>query len=289
MMSATTTDGVLLVDKPAGMTSHDVVGVARRALRERRIGHAGTLDPFATGLLVLAVGRATRLLPYVSGEPKVYDATIRLGAETDTDDLTGTVVRESPLPDDTALEAAIGALTGAIEQVPPAYSAKQVGGVRAHAAARAGAALELAPASVTVHQWEVQGRRGAEMDVRITCGGGTYIRALARDLGRISGSAAHLAGLRRVRSGAFDVRDAVSLDALREGACALLAPAAAVPELEVRRLTPGEVTRIAHGQRVPAGGVAGAFVALVDEAGALVGIASPHTGELQPRMVMHAG
>lgn len=288
-MPPTTPDGVLLVDKPAGMTSHDVVGAARRALRERRIGHAGTLDPFATGLLVLAVGRATRLLPYVSGEPKVYDATIRFGAETDTDDLTGTVIRESGVPDDAAIEAGIRELTGAIEQVPPAYSAKQVGGVRAHAAARAGAALELAPASVVVHAWEVLARRDADLDVRITCGGGTYVRALARDLGRLCGRAAHLAQLRRIRSGVFDVRDGVSLDALAAGHAALLSPASAVPELAVRRLSPADVTRITHGQRIPAGDVAGSPVALVDEAGSLVGIASVDGGELQPRMVLHAG
>lgn len=288
-MPPTASDGVLLVDKPAGMTSHDVVGAARRALRERRIGHAGTLDPFATGLLVLAVGRATRLLPYVSGEPKVYDATIRFGAEMDTDDLTGAVVRESGVPDDGAIEAGIRALTGTIAQVPPAYSAKQVGGVRAHAAARAGAALDLAPVSVVVHDWQVQGRHDAHLDVRITCGGGTYVRALARDLGRITGSAAHLTRLRRVRSGVFDVRDAVSLDTLGSSGAALLAPAAAVPELPVRRLTPDEVTRITQGRRVPAAGVSGSGVALLDEHGALVGIGSVESGELQPRMVLHAG
>lgn len=288
-MPATTPDGVLLVDKPAGMTSHDVVGVARRALRERRIGHAGTLDPFATGLLVLAVGRATRLLPYVSGEPKVYDATIRFGCETDTDDLTGAVTREAALPAEDAVAQGIRALTGHISQVPPSYSAKQVGGVRAHAAARAGAALALAPVPVVVHGWVVRSVREGEMDVRITCGGGTYVRALARDLGRLAGSVAHLTSLRRVSSGVFDVGDAATLDTVREGAAALLPPAAAVPELPVRRLTPGEAVRIRHGQRVPNDGIAGAHVALVDEEGALLGIAIPADGELQPQMVMHAG
>src|SRR3954454_17625710 len=129
-------DGMLLIDKPAGITSHDVVSAARRALRTRRIGHAGTLDPFATGLLVLLTGHATRLLPHLHGEPKVYDATIVFGSETDTDDVTGTVMRAAEVPDEARVREAIDSLTGAIEQVPPAYSAKQVDGQRAYAAAR---------------------------------------------------------------------------------------------------------------------------------------------------------
>ncbi|MGH7647670.1 MAG: tRNA pseudouridine(55) synthase TruB, partial [Gemmatimonadaceae bacterium] len=124
-------DGLLLVDKPAGVTSHDVVAMARRALGVRRVGHGGTLDPFATGLLVLLVGRATRLLPYLEGEPKVYEATIRLGTEMDTDDSTGVAVRAAPVPGRAALERAMLGLTGDVAQVPPAYSAKQVGGQRA--------------------------------------------------------------------------------------------------------------------------------------------------------------
>src|SRR5688572_22447564 len=130
------TEGLVLVDKPAGITSHDVVAIARRALGERRIGHAGTLDPFATGLLVLLVGRATRLLPYLDGEPKVYEARIQFGSETDTDDATGRVVREAALPIRADIDRALGALIGAIGQEPPAYSAKQVGGQRAYDAAR---------------------------------------------------------------------------------------------------------------------------------------------------------
>src|SRR5688572_24652265 len=149
------TEGLVLVDKPAGITSHDVVAIARRALGERRIGHAGTLDPFATGLLVLLVGRATRLLPYVDGEPKVYEATNRFGAETTTDDLTGDVVREAPLPDDAHVRAAVRSLTGTIDQRPPAYSAKQVDGRRAYDAARRGDALELRPVRVAVHEWRL--------------------------------------------------------------------------------------------------------------------------------------
>jgi tRNA pseudouridine55 synthase len=147
-MREATTDGLLLVDKPAGVTSHDVVLAARRAFGETRIGHAGTLDPFATGLLVLLLGRATRLLPHLDGVPKEYEATIALGTETDTDDFEGAIVRTAATPDDAAIAAAVERLTGAIDQVPPAYSAKRVAGRRAYAAARAGESLDLAPVRV---------------------------------------------------------------------------------------------------------------------------------------------
>lgn len=209
------TSGLLLVDKPAGMTSHDVVDVARRAYGERSIGHLGTLDPFATGLLVLLFGRATRLATFIENEPKTYDATIAFGAETDTDDVTGTVTSEGPLPECATVLAGIESLSGEIEQVPPAYSAKKVGGRIAYDAARDGDPLELAPARVVVHEWVVRSLTPHTLDATITCGGGTYIRALARDLGRFAGSAAHLTALRRTRSGDFDVADATSLDALR--------------------------------------------------------------------------
>jgi tRNA pseudouridine55 synthase len=282
-------DGLLLVDKPAGVSSHDVVGVARRALGEKRIGHAGTLDPFATGLLVLLVGRATRLLPHVSGDPKVYEATVQFGAETDTEDLQGAVTREAPRPSRAAVLAAIPTLTGVLEQMPPQYSAKRVGGRRAYDIARSGAVAELAPARVRVDRWELLDWRGDACDVRITCGGGTYIRSLARDLGRLTGSAAHLTALRRTRSGAFDVRDAVSLDALRDNAAALRPAAAALPELPTQPVTDEEAGRLARGIDVPAT-VAGAWGALIhDGTGALVALAERRGDERwQPRVVMRA-
>ena len=279
------TDGLLLVDKPAGMTSHDVVGVARRALGERRIGHAGTLDPFATGLLVLLVGRATRLLPYLDGEPKVYEATIRLGVETDTDDVTGAPLRSTDAPDDDAIDAAVAGLTGAIEQRPPSYSAKQVAGRRAYAAARRGESLDLAPVRVEVHEWRRRGRHGDDLDVTITCSGGTYIRALARDLGRAAGSAAHLAALRRVRSGPFDVSDAMSIDALREGRATLLKPLAGVASFPVEHLDDAGVGRIGHGNPVPAT-IAGTRAALVGPTGCLVAIAMRDGEQWRPRVVL---
>ncbi|MEO7104118.1 MAG: tRNA pseudouridine(55) synthase TruB [Gemmatimonadaceae bacterium] len=217
--------GLLLVDKPAGITSHDVVDIARRAYGERSIGHLGTLDPFATGLLVLLLGRATRLATFVDNEPKVYDATISFGDETDTGDPTGDVIRSAQLPPQQAVFDAIKSLTGDIRQVPPDFSAKKVLGAPAYRAARAGEPIVLAPAPVTVHEWHVESFDGTELTASITCGAGTYIRALARDLGRACGSAAHLKALRRTRSGEFDVLDAVTIADLK-----------ATPPPPVRRL-----------------------------------------------------
>jgi tRNA pseudouridine55 synthase len=207
--------GLLLVDKPAGITSHDVVDIARRAYGERSIGHLGTLDPFATGLLVLLLGRATRLATFIENEPKVYDATILFGDETDTGDPTGDVIRSAALPSPDAVLDAIPALTGDIRQVPPEFSAKKVLGAPAYRAARAGESVVLAAAPVTVYEWNVASLSDDELKVSITCGGGTYIRALARDLGRACGSAAHLTSLRRTRSGEFEISRAATLDDLR--------------------------------------------------------------------------
>jgi tRNA pseudouridine55 synthase len=203
--------GLLLVDKPAGMTSHDVVQQVRRVYGERSIGHLGTLDPFATGLLVLLLGRATRLATFIDTEPKVYVATIKFGEETDTDDATGTVIRTAALPREIDISPAVNALTGTISQVPPAYSAKSVDGTRAYDAARRGRPLDLAAVDVTVHRWELGELSDDSLSAVITCSGGTYIRALARDLGRLISSAAHLRSLRRTRVGPFDVRDASTL------------------------------------------------------------------------------
>lgn len=283
-------DGLLLVDKEAGMTSHDVVDVARRALRTRKIGHAGTLDPFATGLLVLLVGRATRLASYLDAEPKVYEADIRFGAETDTDDATGVVTREAAAPDEPAVRLAVRALTGPLSQQPPAYSAKQVAGVRAHAAARRGAALDLQPVAVTVHAWDALVFDGDRLRATITCSGGTYVRALARDLGRATGSAAHCAALRRTGAGAFSVRDAVSLAGLSERGHAALRPALTGLDASLVRegVDDDACRRLRRGQRVPAHSP-GARAALVAPDGALVGIAVRHGDEWQPTVVLADG
>ena len=281
-------DGLLLVDKPPGITSHDVVSAARRALATRRIGHAGTLDPFATGLLVLLIGHATRLLPYLDAEPKEYLAAIAFGAETDTDDATGVVVRNADLPPAARVRDALPALTGSIHQVPPAYSAKQVGGRRAYDAARRGVPLALEPTRVTVHEWRVGALRADRLEATITCAGGTYIRALARDLGRLCGSAAHLASLRRTRSGAFHVSGAMSLDALKSGVVDVLPPLAAVPHLPTVRLADHELAHVRHGRAIPASDEAGAAVAgaMVDARGRLVAIAERVGVGWQPRVVL---
>jgi tRNA pseudouridine55 synthase len=281
-------DGLLLVDKPAGMTSHDVVDRARRALRTRRIGHAGTLDPFATGLLVLLVGRATRLLPYVDGEPKVYEATIRFGAETNTDDVTGEVTVTAPPPARDEVARALGALTGEIDQRPPAFSAKQVDGRRAYVAARRGESFDLDPVRVRVDSWTLHGWEGDDLRATIVCGGGTYIRALARDLGRATGSAAHLVALRRVASGRFRVDDAVSVDVIDAGA---LRPALdALPAVPHVVLDDAARARVGRGMtiaREPAND--GRVAALLDSTGELVAVAARDGDSWQPRVVLVDG
>ena len=279
------TEGLLLVDKPAGMTSHDVVAIARRALGERRIGHAGTLDPFATGLLVLLTGRTTRLLPYLDGEPKVYEARMQFGTETDTDDATGRAVREAPPPIRAAVDRAIAALTGIIDQEPPAYSAKQVGGQRAYDAARRGVPVKLPPSRVTVHSWEVRARTNDTIDAVVTCSGGTYVRALARDLGRHAGGAAHLASLRRTRSGPFRVSDACTLEALRDGRCIALAPLHALTSLAVEQLDAADADRAARGNLIDAT-VVGDRAALVGPNGELIAVAVRSGTSWQPRTVL---
>src|SRR3954452_12806766 len=219
--------GLLLVDKPAGMTSHDVVARARRVLSVRKVGHAGTLDPMATGLLILGVGAATRLLGHVGGHDKTYDATIRLGQSTVTDDGEGetlTVASTSHLDDD-AIRAALAAQTGPLQQVPSSVSAVKVDGRRSYDRVRAGEEVELAARSVTVHPLEVQrvGRPAPDLvdvDVTVVCTAGTYIRAIARDAGAALGVGGHLTALRRTRSGPFDVDRAAPVE---DAAAALLA------------------------------------------------------------------
>ncbi len=290
MMTTAVTDGLLLLDKPAGISSHDAVLAARRALSEKRIGHAGTLDPFATGLLVLLTGRATRLLPFIPGEPKVYEATIQFGTETDTEDLLGAVTREASLPDEAAVRAALPALTGTINQVPPAFSAKRVDGQRAYEAARAGVMLDLKPVSITVHAWELLAWNDSTCDVRIVCGGGTYVRSLARDLGRAVSSAAHLCALRRVAAGAFDVAQAQAVSALRDEVPRLRPPLDALPHLPKVQLTLDEVHRIRRGLDIAIGqppALCGSHVALVSaEHGGLIALGEQIGDRWQPRVVM---
>lgn len=217
-MSVTPAHGILLVDKPSGGTSHDTVARMRRLAQTRRVGHAGTLDPMATGLLLIGVGQGTRLLTHMVGLPKVYEATIRLGQGTVTDDAEGEPVGEIiPVTglDDAAIEAALNALRGDILQVPSAVSAIKVDGRRSYARVRAEEDVQLAARPVTIRRFEVLGRRDAgpfvDLDVVVDCSSGTYIRALARDLGASLGTAGHLTALRRTSVGPFSVDDAVVL------------------------------------------------------------------------------
>src|SRR5688500_414299 len=206
-------DGVLVVDKPAGLTSHDVVAAARRAFDEQRIGHTGTLDPLATGVLPLALGRATRLVRFLSGSDKDYDATIRFGAATDTYDITGTETsRSDRLPARDDVERARTSLRGEYLQMPPAYSAKKVGGRRAYAMARRDQVVELTAVPVAVSRAELLEFDGATARVAITCSAGFYVRSFAHALGDLTAAGACLAALRRTRSGDFRIGDAVSLD-----------------------------------------------------------------------------
>ena len=285
-MRASSTDALVLVDKPAGVTSFDVVRAVARAVGAPRAGHTGTLDPFATGLLIVLTGRGTRLIRYVPGEPKVYRAVIAFGEERATDDRTGSVTRQAPLPDLSRLAAALPALTGEIMQVPPAYSAKKLGGRRAYALARAGERPELAPVRVRVDAWTVLETTGDTVTVRITCGAGTYIRALARDLGRSMDSAAHLAGLRRERSGPFEVTGANAWDDLHHGAVSTRDLRDALGS-DVRRevLTPDEAVRVAHGMSVPARAEA-ERAALLGPEGALLAVARREDRSWRPEVVL---
>jgi tRNA pseudouridine55 synthase len=289
-------DGVLVVDKPAGVSSHDVVALARRSLGEKRIGHGGTLDPFATGLLVLFAGRATRLIQYVRDDPKRYEAELRFGTETDTEDLLGAVIRAAPLPSRAALEAALPAFVGEIDQVPSTYSAKRVDGRRAYDLARKGVAVVLKPARVTVHElrlYDFEGTADAVTSCRLylSCGGGTYVRALARDLAIAAGSAAHLTALRRTQAGIFSVVGAVTLDDLREERAVLSPPVMALRGYPQQDISAAEIALVVRGIDVEAR-EPGEFAALVDQsaAGTLVAFAERRHAEQgdrwQPRVVM---
>ncbi len=289
--------GILPVDKPVGPTSHDVVARARRGLGTRKVGHTGTLDPFASGLLLLCVGAATRLSPYLTHLDKTYDAEALLGVTTDTLDLEGEVqeVREGAeavTPE--ALDAALASLAGPQDQVPPVYSAKKIGGEAAHRRVRRGESVTLAPVPVVVHALDLLDRDGPRVRFRVRCSSGTYIRALARDLGEALGVGAHLTALRRTAVGGFTVDEAVSGDALDAvPAAAWITPAdalarAGLPWFEVAA---GDAELLAQGRTVPSGGLTGAKpggpVAAV-EAGRLLAVGEVDQGRFQPRRVFVA-
>ncbi|HEX8653450.1 MAG TPA: tRNA pseudouridine(55) synthase TruB [Pyrinomonadaceae bacterium] len=313
-------DGVVIIDKPAGWTSHDVVARVRRVLSERKVGHTGTLDPFATGVLVVLVGRATRLAQFVSGAEKEYEGVIRFGYATETGDSTGkprpvlqaggSVEEYSMTWGDHEIELALGGLRGQIEQVPPMYSAKKLKGRKLYELARRGEEVERAPVTVHIRELEAVRVDGAllrrnedatcDLSVRVVCSAGTYIRALAESIGERLGVPAHLAALRRTRAGHFKIEDATRLDELSEMVAestetgVLLPPDAALSELPFVHLTMEEARRTCHGMTLhvePSVGAAyldGEHVRMLDESGRLlaVGVYDARAGGLHPRAVL---
>ncbi|GGL95462.1 tRNA pseudouridine(55) synthase TruB [Nakamurella endophytica] len=300
--------GILLVDKPSGPTSHDVVGRVRRVLGTRRVGHAGTLDPMATGLLVVAVDRATRLLGQLALTTKSYTATVRLGRATTTDDAEGEPLDGADASGITEqdLDLALARWTGDIEQVPSAVSAVKVDGRRAYDIVRTGGAVELAARPVTVSRFErTSALRPAgelrDVDVVVDCSTGTYVRALARDVGRALGVGAHLTALRRTRVGPFDVADAVDVygpagpaprgtpdpvpDGDRDRVAGRLLPVGDVARLAfgVRELDEREAVELSFGRPVAAAGIDGVHAALRD--GALVALLTESGGRARPTLV----
>lgn len=239
-------DGVLVVDKPGGMTSHDVVARVRKVLGTRKVGHGGTLDPDATGVLVLGIGRATRLLSYAQGDSKRYAARVRFGTSTTTQDASGEVL-ERKLAEVTKedVERELKAFRGTIDQVPPMVSAVKIGGERLYRKARRGESVERPARTVTIHSLEMSDFEGGaepEVSLEIECSGGTYVRTLAHDLGANLGCGAHLASLRRTRSGAFSLDDAVPLDEVGpEALLPLLDAVRGLPKLEVDEPTADKI------------------------------------------------
>jgi tRNA pseudouridine55 synthase len=298
-------DGVLLVDKPIGPTSHDVVARLRNVTGERSVGHTGTLDPLASGLLPLVFGKATRLSAHLTGGDKTYAAAIRLGFATDTDDAQGSPVgaraADASIPARGAIEVALAKFRGTFPQMPPAHSAKKVGGKKAYDMARADRPLTLEPVTVTVRSLELTGVDGDRVLVTVAASAGFYVRALARDLGAALGCGGHIAALRRTGSGTFNIAGALPLaDVERLGpdvAAHLLSPADALAELPAVTLTALGLRRAVHGNPLapahlvghalpPAGGLDGRPVRLLDEAGTLVALAHARGGALHPAVVL---
>jgi tRNA pseudouridine55 synthase len=283
-------DGLVVVDKPAGWTSHDVVARTRKLAGTRRVGHAGTLDPMATGVLVLGVGKATRLLGHLALTDKAYDATIRLGITTVTDDAEGEPVSTSPAGhvEDDAIGRAIAALTGDINQVPSSVSAIKVNGERAYKRVRAGDTVELAARPVTVSAFDVlETRRAADvidLDVTVECSTGTYVRALARDLGVALGVGGHLTALRRTRVGPYDLTASHTLDALEKSFEMLPIADAVRAVFPVREVDAEQARVVSHGGPLPAAGMTGP-VAVLGPDGSFLALVQERDGHAQPLAV----
>lgn len=284
-------DFVLPVDKPEGPTSHDIVGAVRRSLGLRRVGHTGTLDPFASGLLLVCVGRATRLAEYLSGLDKTYDAVAKLGETTDTLDREGEVLLRRDAwvglgPE--RIGETLAGLRGPQEQLPPAFSAKKVRGEAAHRRVRRGESVELAPASVTIHALELTSLELPLVGLRVRCSTGTYVRALARDLGEALGVGAHLVELRRTAIGAFAVETAIGLDGLDDAEVvrrAAIDPLDALAHLPSFVVDDTEASRLRQGRAVELVDGALEGMVAVAHAGELLAIGESAGGVLRPRKV----
>ncbi len=289
-----TISGVLVVDKPVGLTSHEVVQIIRRGTGIRRAGHTGTLDPRASGVLVILLGPAVRLSEYVSASDKRYQAVIQLGTTTDTYDADGQVLTSHPVEvSETQFEEALQQFIGEIEQVPPPYSAVKVKGRKAYEMARQGEDVDLLPRKITVYSLELLEWAPPEAVVDVYCSSGTYIRSLANDLGKILGCGAHLVGLRRTKSGRFTLRDAVPLRKLREAFDNMnwyqyLIPAAeALSDWPSIELTAEQVETVRHGRRIPGEIGIGKMARGISEQGELVALLEfdPASSEWQPKKV----
>jgi tRNA pseudouridine55 synthase len=293
----TTNSGLLLVDKASGLTSHDVVAQVRKILNERRVGHAGTLDPMATGLLVLAVGPSTRLLRFAQSEVKHYSGTVQLGVATDSLDADGTPVEQHPVPalGHDEMDAAASAMLGVQQQTPPMVSAVKVGGRRLHQLARQGVEVEREARDVTIHSFDLTATDDPSVwSFDVECSVGTYVRVLLSDLAVAVGTVGHLSSLRRTKSGDFLVRDALSVEQLRDvvasGTFALRAPSAFVERLEHVVLDEGTERRIRMGQRVTfADPIVTDEIAALKDNGQLVAILRRRGEGWQPEVVLPEG
>jgi tRNA pseudouridine55 synthase len=279
--------GVLLIDKPEGITSHDVVHQVRKRLGTRRVGHAGTLDPIATGLLVLAVGPATRFLQYLPLEPKEYVGTFRFGEETNTYDSEGAVVATLDVPNDLEgrIQACLPSFRGAVDQLPPVYSAVKVAGRPMYDYARKGEEVARQTRRVFVDQFELLGVHGSDADFRIVCSGGTYVRTLAHDLGQSVGCGAHVVALERTQVGKFRIEDSLLLEDVTPSA--LIPLDQALPPMPLLRLNWGQVARVRTGQFVRIQEAPPeSHVGLVDPDGRVLSVARVEGNVLHPECVL---
>ncbi len=286
--------GVIVIDKPIGMTSHDVVQVVRKGTNIRRAGHTGTLDPRASGVLVVLVGPAVRLSEYVSASDKRYQAVIQLGTSTDTYDADGRVLATTSVDiSEKQFDDVLQSFVGQIEQVPPPYSSVKVKGRHAYDMARSGEEVDLEPRTINVYSLELLEWAPPEAVIDVYCSSGTYVRSLAHDLGEKLGCGAHLIGLRRTKSGRFTLRDAVPVRKLREAfendtwQSYIIPAAEALSDWPAIELTAEQLDIVRHGRRIPAEGDVGNMARAISEDGELIGLLEldPETQEWQPKKV----